>query len=75
MLEQIAAAPETPVSAIFALAEGRGEKARLPDEFTEDDTGDHATELAQLRRSFRELSPANRRIAVELLKALERAQT
>jgi hypothetical protein len=31
--------------------------------------------LAQLRRSFRELSPANRRIAVELLKALERAQT
>lgn len=75
MLEQIAAALETPVSAIFALAEGRGEKARLPDEFTEDDTGDHATELAQLRRSFRELSPANRRIAVELLKALERAQT
>lgn len=75
MLEQIAAALDTPVSAIFALAEGRGEKARLPDEFTEDDTGDHATELAQLRRSFRELSPANRRIAVELLKALERAQT
>jgi len=75
MLEQIAAALETPVSAIFALAEGRGEKARLPDEFTEDDTGDHAAELAQLRRSFRELSPANRRIAVELLKALERAQT
>jgi transcriptional regulator with XRE-family HTH domain len=75
MLEQIAAALETPVSAIFALAEGRGEKARLPDEFTEDDTGDHAAELAQLRRSFRELSSANRRIAVELLKALERAQT
>lgn len=75
MLEQIAAALETPVSAIFALAEGRGEKARLPDEFTEDDTGDHAAELMQLRRSFRALTPANRRIAVELLKALERAQT
>lgn len=66
---------DTPVSSIFALAEGRGEKARLPDEFTEDDTGDHAAELQQLRRSFRALSPANRRIAVELLKALERAQS
>lgn len=74
MLEQIAAALDTPMSTIFALAEGRGEKAKLPEDFTEDDTGDHAGELAQLRRSFRELSPANRRIAVELLKALERAQ-
>ncbi len=74
MLEQIAAALNTPVSAIFALAEGRGEKARLPDDFTEDDTGDHAAELVQLRRVFRELSSANRRIAVELLKALERTQ-
>lgn len=75
MLEQIAAALDTPVSSIFALAEGRGEKAKLPEDFTEDDTGDHAAELMQLRRSFRELSPANRRIAVELLKALERAQS
>ncbi len=74
MLEQIAAALDTPVSAIFALAEGRGEKARLPDDFTEDDTGDHAAELVQLRRSFRELSPTNRRIAVELLRALEKTQ-
>lgn len=47
----------------------------LPDDFTEDDTGDHAVELMQLCRSFRALTPANRRIAVELLKALERAQT
>lgn len=74
MLEQIAAALDTPVSSIFALAEGRGEKAKLPDDFNEDDTGDHAAEMQQLRRSFRELSPANRRIAVELLKVLERTQ-
>ncbi|MDP2132271.1 MAG: helix-turn-helix transcriptional regulator [Sulfuritalea sp.] len=75
MLEQIAAALDTPVSSIFALSEGRGEKARLPDDFTEDDTGDHAAELMQLRRSFRALTPTNRRIAVELLKTLERTQS
>lgn len=74
MLEQIAAALDTPVSAIFALAEGRGEKAKLPEDFTEDDKGDHAAEFQQLRRVFRELSADNRRVAVELLKALERTQ-
>jgi transcriptional regulator with XRE-family HTH domain len=74
MLEQIAAALDTPVSSIFALAEGRGETAEVPMGFGDDDSDAQAVDLMQLRRSFRALSPANRRIAVELLKALEKTQ-
>ena len=74
MLEQIAAALDTPVSSIFALAEGRGETAEIPTEFADGDTDGLAVDLVQLRQSFRALTPANRRIAVELLRALERTQ-
>ena len=42
--------------------------------FGDDDSDAQAVDLMQLRRSFRALSPANRRIAVELLKALEKTQ-
>lgn len=74
MLEQIAAALDTPVSSIFALAEGRGESAAIPDDFVDSGTDDVAVDLVQLRQIFRSLTPANRRIAVELLRALERTQ-
>lgn len=74
MLEQIAAALDTPVSSIFALAEGRGEAAEIPDDFAESGTEGLAVDLVQLRQTFRSLTPANRRIAVELLRALERTQ-
>lgn len=66
---------DTPMSSIFALAEGRGETAEVPIGFGDEDSDTQAVDLMQLRRSFRALSPANRRIAIELLKALERAQT
>ncbi len=74
MLEQIAAALDTPVSSIFALAEGRGESAEIPADFSEGEIDGLAVDLVQLRQSFRALTTANRRIAVELLKALERTQ-
>ncbi len=74
MLEQIAAALDTPVSSIFALAEGRGESAEIPSDFFDGETDGLAVDLVQLRKSFRALTTANRRIAVELLKALERTQ-
>ena len=74
MLEQIAAALDTPVSAIFALAEGRDEAVGVPDDFVNPDTDRLSVDLVQLRQIFRCLTPANRRIAVELLKALERTQ-
>lgn len=74
MLEQIAAALDTPVSSIFALAEGRGETAEIPDDFVDSGTDGLAVDLVQLRQIFRSLTPANRRIAVELLRALERTQ-
>lgn len=75
MLEQIAAALDTPVSSIFALAEGSGETAEVPTDFSEGEVDELAVDLVQLRQSFRALTTANRRIAVELLKALERTQT
>jgi transcriptional regulator with XRE-family HTH domain len=74
MLEQIAAALDTPVSSIFALAEGRGETAEIPPGFGDSEADTQAVDLVQLRQNFRALTPANRRIAVELLKALERTQ-
>lgn len=74
MLEQIAAALDTPVSSIFALAEGRGESAAIPDDFVDSGADEVAVDLVQLRQIFRSLTPANRRIAVELLRALERTQ-
>lgn len=74
MLEQIAAAIDTPVSSIFALAEGRGESAEIPSGFGDSEADAQAVDLVQLRQSFRALSTSNRRIAVELLKALERTQ-
>jgi transcriptional regulator with XRE-family HTH domain len=74
MLEQIAAAIDTPVSSIFALAEGRGESAEIPPGFGDSEAEAQAVDLVQLRQSFRALTTSNRRIAVELLKALERTQ-
>ncbi len=74
MLEKIAAALDTPVSSIFALAEGRGETAEIPMGFGDDESDSQAVDLLQLRRSFRALTLPNRRIALELLKALERTQ-
>ncbi len=74
MLEQIAAALDTPVSSIFALAEGRGEAAEIPDDFVDSGADGVSVDLVQMRQIFRSLTPVNRRIAVELLKALERTQ-
>ena len=74
MLEQIAVALDTPLSAIFALAEGRCGHAEIPPEFFDPAANEQAVDLVEVGRSFRALTPANRRIAVELLKALERTQ-
>ena len=63
-------------SATTALAEP--EEVRASPQATRQDKGDatvdYTPEAVQLRRTFRALSPTNRRIAVELLKALERTQ-
>ena len=74
MLEQIAIALDTPLSSIFALAEGRGEEAEIPADFANRAASEQAVDLVQISQSFRALTPPNRRIAVELLKALERTQ-
>lgn len=72
-LEQIAAAFGKTAADLYALAEGRLQPdATSPNEG--DITADLTPEAVQLRRSFRALTPPNRRIAVELLKALERTQ-
>jgi transcriptional regulator with XRE-family HTH domain len=72
MLEQIAAALQTHVSSILALAEGI-EGTTSPSNAMADEI-DLSNEAIQLRRHFRALSPANRRLAVEILKVLGRAQ-
>lgn len=74
MLEQIAAALDTPVSSIYALAEGRGIPAEISAYFAEAESDGLAVDLVQVRQIFRALTTTNRRIAVELLRALERTQ-
>lgn len=72
-LEQLAAVFGRTAADIYALAEGRS-LPRAASKAEGDATVDYTSEAVQLRRSFRALTPANRRIAVELLKALERIQ-
>ncbi len=71
-LERIATALGMTAADIYALAEGKPPPSATPG--AGDATVDYTAEGVQLRRCFRALSPENRRIAVELLKALERAQ-
>lgn len=72
-LEQLASAFGKTAADLYALAEGRPQPDPVPSG-EGDMTTDLTPEAIQLRRSFRALNLANRRIAVELLKALERAQ-
>lgn len=71
LLESLAEALETSVSVLYAVAEGKnagnlGEQAAGADYDN--------SELARLLRHWRALTPANRRMAVEILKAMSASQ-
>jgi hypothetical protein len=62
---------------VVNLRTGRGARRNSRNSssgFGDSEADTQAVDLVHLRQNFRALTPANRRIAVELLKALERTQ-
>ena len=71
MLERIALALNTTIAALFARAEGLGAAVPRPD-LAEPTLGPDTSR--QCLHYFRSLTPANQRLAVELMKTLHRLQ-
>lgn len=69
LLESLAEALETPVSRLYAVAEGKA-NPNLGESGDDYDNSD----LARLMRQWRSLTPANRRMALEILKAMSASQ-
>ncbi len=74
MLRTIAAAFQTTVAALHARAEGVGHAPKKDRDMLGADEADYTSESIQLRRQFRALTPENQKIALELLRALNRTQ-
>ncbi len=71
LLERLAAALNTSVTAIYAQAEG----ISLPPATDETpDSADFTRDAVQLRQGFRELSPDNKHLALEFVRLLGRLQ-
>src|SRR5690606_23934110 len=72
LLESLAEALETSVSGLYAVAEGKAE-GNLGEPGAAAGSYDDS-ELARLLRHWRTPTPANRRMAVEILKAMSASQ-
>lgn len=73
LLESLAEALGTNVSVLYAVAEGRASGNLGEQPAPGGDDYEH-TEVARLMRHWRTLTPANRRMAVEILKAMSASQ-
>lgn len=74
LLRSLAAALQTSQANLLACAEGRGDSPEFAREMLGIDDMDFTKEAIQLRRQFRALTPENQRLAVELLRVLNRMQ-
>lgn len=74
LLENIATALGTTMSALCAAAEGLDTPASLPKEFQVNFSKDFSDDAIQLRQTFHDLTSENQRIAVALLQALRQTQ-
>lgn len=74
LLRAIAAALQTTIGSLYACAEGQDSSADKTQDLLGAEESDYTSESIQLRRQFRTLTPENQRLAVELLKALNRMQ-
>lgn len=72
LLERLAAALGTSVTAIYARAEGVSLAAQA-DEETQD-SADFARDAVQLRQGFRQLNPSNKLLVLEFVRLLGRLQ-
>lgn len=73
-LRMIAVALGTTVSALHASAENVATLSKESPDLLGADETDYSEEAVHLRRQFRNLTPENQKIAVELLRALNRSQ-
>lgn len=71
LLEKIASALHTKVSALYEIAESEGQMSAS---LTAEANSAYTNEVILLRRSFLELSSDNKLLAVEFVKMLNRAQ-
>lgn len=75
LLRAIAVALQTTIGSLYACAEGQDYSADKNKDLLGGDESDYTSEAIQLRRQFRDLTHENQRLAVELLKALNRMQS
>lgn len=74
-LRTLAEALGTTVATLYASAEGIAKRSKETPDLLGADDADYTEEAIQLRRQFRKLTPDNQKIAVELLRALNRTQS
>jgi transcriptional regulator with XRE-family HTH domain len=72
LLERLAAALGTSVTAIYARAEGIQLAPNIS--ATRDESSDYSRDAVQLRQGFRDLNSANKRLALEFIRMLGRLQ-
>lgn len=73
LLERLAAALGTSVTAIYARAEGI-QLAPNTSAPTTEESSDYSRDAVQLRQGFRALNPANKRLTLEFIRMLGRLQ-
>lgn len=74
LLERLAEALGTSVTAIYAGAEGVPLTAPEPTHLAEADSADFSREAVQLRQDFRDLNLSNKRLTLEFVRMLSRLQ-
>lgn len=72
LLEHLAEALEMPVSSLYQRVEGKSADGELGEQGAAGDYGN--TEVTRLLRYWRTLTPGNRRMAVDILKVMSKAQ-
>lgn len=75
LLKRLAAALGTTVADLYARVEGRKAKANGPAALSGAEAMDYLSEAINVRRLFRELTPQNQKLAVEMLRVLKRMQS
>lgn len=75
LLERLAAALGSSVTAIYARTEGVGlSNSRSKDVVTGEEDADYSRDAVQLRQGFRDLNPSNKRLTLEFVRMLARLQ-
>lgn len=74
LLERLARALDTSVTAIYAEAEGFKVESGMVLSVREAHETDYSREALQLRQGFRDLSPANQKLALEFMRLLSRLE-